>query len=105
MLYLLILSLFKILSSAVSILLLNLSIEFCSSDIGFSVLGGLFDYDLHQIIPVSEVFVDLILLALDGGLFPWGLFYGEDLGNPKLRNISPEGVHICFCQVLGCPVM
>lgn len=105
MLYPLILSLFKILSSAVSIFLLNLSVEFCSSDIGFLVLGGLFDYDLHQIIPVSEVFVDLILLALDGGLFPWGLFYGEDLGNLELRNISPERVHICFCQVLGSPVM
>lgn len=47
------------------------------------------DYDLHQIILVAEVLVDLILLVLDGALFPWG----EDLGNLELGSIPPERIH------------
>lgn len=41
-------------------------------------------------IPVSEVLVELILLILDGALFPWG----KDLGNLELGNIPPERIHI-----------
>lgn len=41
-------------------------------------------------IPVSEVLVELILLILDGALFPWG----EDLGNLELGSIPPERIHI-----------
>ena len=40
-------------------------------------------------IPVSEVFVDLILLVLDAASFPWG----EDLGNRELRSIPPERIY------------
>lgn len=47
------------------------------------------DYDLHQIIPVAEVLGYLILLVLDGALFPGG----KDFGNLELGSIPPERIH------------